>query len=182
VKLFNKQNQFLIYLKQHADIFIKICNLFDNFQFKHILVNFYFHLYLYLYFLLDSLDNVQLWIVNQSAHALFYTLYTAYPCNFLYQIQREFQRNENPEVFEHIFIPMFQRVRFNPRLIESDRKRELDKDKRLRHDSYNIIYEARKLSLDPLFGRESPANNNWMHQEMKKILPFYQFKRKKNDK
>jgi hypothetical protein len=31
--------------------------------------------------------------------------------------------------------------------------------------------------LDPLFGRESPVNNNWMHQEMKKILPFYQFKR-----
>jgi hypothetical protein len=72
---------------------------------------------------------------------------------------------------------MFQRVRFNRRLIDSDRKRELDKDKRLRQDSYNIIYEARKLSLDPLFGRESPVNNNWMHQEMKKILPFYQFKR-----
>jgi hypothetical protein len=72
---------------------------------------------------------------------------------------------------------MFQRVRFNRHLIDSDRKRELDKDKRLRQDSYNIIYEARKLSLDPLFGRESPVNNNWMHQEMKKILPFYQFKR-----
>jgi hypothetical protein len=131
---------------------------------------------------LDSLDNVQLWIVNQSAHALFYTLYTAYPCNFLYQIQREFQRNENSDLFEHIFMPMFQRVRFNRRLIDSDRKRELDKDKRLRQDSYNIIYEARKLSLDPLFGRESPVNNNWMHQEMKKILPFYQFKRKNNEK
>lgn len=129
---------------------------------------------------LDSLNNVQLWIVNQSAHALFYTLYTAYPCNFLYQIQREFQRNENADVFEHIFMPMFQRVRFNRRLIDSDRKRELDKDKRLRQDSYHIIYEARKLSLDPLFGRESPVNNNWMHQEMKKILPFHQFKRKKN--
>ncbi|CAF1246552.1 unnamed protein product [Adineta steineri] len=124
-----------------------------------------------------SLNNVQLWIVNQSAHALFYTLYTAYPCNFLYQIQREFQRNENLDVFENIFIPMFQRVRFNPRLIESDRKRELDKDKRLKKDTYNIIYEARKLSLDPLFGRELPTDNNWMHQEMKKILPFYQFKR-----
>jgi len=77
---------------------------------------------------------------------------------------------------------MFQRVRFNRRLIDSDRKRELDKDKRLRQDSYNIIYEARKLSLDPLFGRESPANINWMHQEMKRILPFYQFKRKNNQK
>jgi hypothetical protein len=130
----------------------------------------------------DSLDNVQLWIVNQSAHALFYTLYTAYPCNFLYQIQREFQRNENSDVFEHIFIPMFQRVRFNRRLIDSDRKRELDKDKRLRQDSYHIIYEARKLSLDPLFGRESPGNNNWMHQEMKKILPFHQFKRRIKEK
>lgn len=119
-----------------------------------------------------------MWIVNQSAHALFYTLYTVYPCNFLYQIQREFQRNENLDIFEHIFIPMFQRVRFNRRLIDSDRKRELDKDKRPRQDSYYIIYETRKLSLDPLFGREPPTNSNWMHQEMKRILPFYQFKRK----
>jgi len=132
--------------------------------------------------LLDSLENVQLWIVNQSAHALFYTLYVAYPCNFLYHIQREFQRNENMDVFEHIFIPMFQRVRFNRRLIDSDRKRELDKDKRLKQDSYYVIYEARKLSLDPLFGRESPINVNWMHEEMKRILPFGQFKRKNNEK
>ncbi|UJR35498.1 hypothetical protein I4U23_028252 [Adineta vaga] len=124
-----------------------------------------------------SLEKVQLWIVNQSAHALFYTLYTAYPCNFIYQIQREFLRNENPDVFENIFIPMFQRVRLNSRLIESDRKRESDKDKRLRNDIYNIIYEARKLSLDPLFGRELPMNVNWMHQEMKRILPFQHFKR-----
>ncbi|CAF3412449.1 unnamed protein product [Rotaria socialis] len=124
-----------------------------------------------------SLENVQLWIVNQSAHALFYTLYTVYPCNFLYHIQREFQRNENLDVFEHIFIPMFQRVRFNARLIDSDRKRELDKVKRLRPNSSNTIYDARKLSLDPLFGRESPTNHNWMHQEMKKILPFSHFKR-----
>lgn len=124
-----------------------------------------------------SLENVQLWIVNQSAHALFYTLYTAYPCNFLYHIQREFQRNENMDIFEQIFIPMFQRVRFNRRLIDSDKKRELDKDKRLKQDSYYIIYEARKLSLDPSFGREPPANVNWMHQEMKRILPFGQFKR-----
>lgn len=114
--------------------------------------------------------------MNQSAHALFYTLYTAYPCNFLHHIQRE--RNDNADVFEHIFIPMFQRVRFSRRLIDSDRKQELDRHKRLRQDSYNIIYEARKLSLDPLFGRESPANSNWMHQEMKRILPFHQFKRK----
>ncbi|CAF0864339.1 unnamed protein product [Adineta ricciae] len=124
-----------------------------------------------------SLDKVQLWIVNQSAHALFYTLYTAYPCNFVYQIQRELQRNENPEVFDDIFVPMFQRVRLNPRLIENDRKRELDKHKLLSKDPYNIIYEARKLSLDPLFGRELPANVNWMHQEMKRILPFQHFKR-----
>ena len=130
--------------------------------------------------LLDSLDNVQLWIVNQSAHALFYTLYTAYPCNFLHLLQqRESQRNENNDVFENILIPMFQRVRFNPRLIDSDRRREIDKEKRARQDSFSIIYEARRLSLDPLFGRESPATNNWMHQEMKKILPFYQFKRRK---
>jgi len=85
-------------------------------------------------------------------------------------------------VFENILIPLFQRVRFNPRLIDSDRKRELDKDKRSRHDSYNIIYEARKLSLDPLFGRELPVNTNWMHQEMKRILPFQQFKRKNKEK
>jgi len=124
-----------------------------------------------------SLDNVQLWIVNQSAHALFYTLYTTYPCNFIYQIQREFNRNDNMNVFERIFIPMFQRVRLNPRLLDTDRKRELDKDKRSKQDSYQIIYEARKLSLDPLFGREPPAHRNWMHQEMKKILPFHQFKR-----
>ncbi|CAM4761129.1 unnamed protein product [Rotaria magnacalcarata] len=124
-----------------------------------------------------SLENVQLWIINQSAHALFYTLYTVYPCNFLYHIQREFQRNENLDVFEHIFIPMFQRVRFNARLIDSDRKRELDKVKRLRQHSSNTIFDARKLSLDPLFGRESPTNHNWMHQEMKKILPFSHFKR-----
>ncbi|CAF0790315.1 unnamed protein product [Rotaria sordida] len=124
-----------------------------------------------------SLENVQLWIVNQSAHALFYTLYTVYPCNFLYHIHREFQRNENLDVFEHIFMPMFQRVRFNPRLIDSDRKREVEKIKRLRQYPCNIIYEARKLSLDPLFGRESPATQNWMHSEMKRILPFYHFKR-----
>ncbi|CAF4946680.1 unnamed protein product, partial [Rotaria sp. Silwood1] len=124
-----------------------------------------------------SLENVQLWIVNQSAHALFYTLYTVYPCNFLYYIQREFQRNDSLDVFEHIFMPMFQRVRFNPRLIDSDRKRELEKIKRSRQYSCNIIYEARKLSLDPLFGRESPGADNWMHQEMKRILPFYNFKR-----
>ena len=85
------------------------------------------------------------------------------------------------DVFEHIFIPMFQRVRFNRRLIDNDRKRELDKDKRLRQESYHIIYEARKLSLDPLFGRESPINNNWMHEEMKRILPFGQFKRKNDE-
>ncbi|CAF4964093.1 unnamed protein product, partial [Rotaria socialis] len=72
---------------------------------------------------------------------------------------------------------MFQRVRFNARLIDSDRKRELDKVKRLRPNSSNTIYDARKLSLDPLFGRESPTNHNWMHQEMKKILPFSHFKR-----
>lgn len=80
-------------------------------------------------------------------------------------------------VFERIFIPMFQRVRLNPRLFDTDRKRELDKDKRSKQDSCQIIYEARKLSLDPLFGREPPAHRNWMHQEMKKILPFHQFKR-----
>lgn len=127
---------------------------------------------------IDSLENVQLWIVNQAAHALFYTLYTVYPCNFLNHIQREIQRNENSDIFEFIFIPMFQRVRFNRCLISSDRKRELDKDKRVRQDSCHIMYEARKLSLDPSFGREPPVNSNWMHQEMKRILPFYQFKRK----
>ena len=131
---------------------------------------------------IDSLNNVQLWIVNQSAHALFYTLYTVYPCNFLHHIQRELQRNENLDVFDNVLIPIFQRVRLNRRLIDSDRKRELDKDKRPRHDSYHIIYEARKLSLDPLFGRESPANSNWMHQGMKRILPFYQFKRKERER
>lgn len=81
-------------------------------------------------------------------------------------------------MFEHIFIPMFQRVRLSPRLIESDRKRESDKDKRVRKDSYDIVYEARKLSLDPLFGREPPPHVNWMHQEMKRILPLQHFKRK----
>ena len=79
-------------------------------------------------------------------------------------------------------MPMFQLVRFNPYLIDSDRKRELDKVKNLRQSSCNVIYEARKLSLDPLFGRESPINDNWMHQEMKKILPFHHFKRKKIEK
>lgn len=73
---------------------------------------------------------------------------------------------------------MFQRVRFNPHLIDSDRKRELEKVKRLKQNACNTIYDARKLSLDPLFGRESPANHNWMHQEMKRILPFSHFKRK----
>jgi hypothetical protein len=74
---------------------------------------------------------------------------------------------------------MLQRVRLNPRFIDGDRKREIDKDRRMKPDACHIIYEARRLSLDRLFGREPPVNRNWMHQEMKKILPFHQFKRKK---
>lgn len=159
--------------------------LFGKSQFKPILViifdqgkmlNFRFYLST------DSLENVQLWIVNQSAHALFYMLYTAYPCNFLLHIQKEFQRNENAEVFEQILFPMFQRVRFNPRLIDSDKKRETEKERRVRQDSSQIVYESRKLSLDQLFGREPSLQRNWMHQEMKKILPFTQFKRKLKSK
>lgn len=173
----------LTYSKQHANIFLYILHHFVNSPFKLILVRSdrkSSHLFECLSSI-DSLDNVQLWIVNQAAHALFYTLYAVYPCNFLVYIQREFQRTENLEILEHILFPMFQRVRFNRCLISSDRKRELDKEKRLRQDSCHIIYEARKLSLDPLFGREPPVNSNWMHHEMKRILPFYQFKRKRRE-
>ncbi|CAF0721396.1 unnamed protein product [Didymodactylos carnosus] len=92
-------------------------------------------------------------------------------CDYL-----EYNRHENRKTMEHVVLPMFQHVRLNPRLIDGDKNKEVEKDKWRSYECHDLIYESRNICLNPTFGSEPPSHRNWMHELMKRVLPFQHLK------
>ncbi|XP_043481993.1 hamartin [Leptopilina heterotoma] len=92
-------------------------------------------------------DRIYFLHLQVGLYSLFHRLYAMYPCNFVYYLQQQYQRDSDPTFF-YTVQPMLESVKMHPLLITTSKDAEISQQRWKKMEHHDVVAECDKYTID----------------------------------